>query len=234
MHKKTGFLLVLMMVVFVSYGLSEAAHFDIGGSHIEDTHTVSINLSTACSDTDIGTSPIITIMPDFGEHNGNPVTVSYCWSASGETHITGAGYGAFGGIGETVAVSSNCTSTASVTPSGAATFNLIHNSISTPQISYPASTISGNQTVNVPLTCGSFNARIGDQLQGNGGVGGAVYGPTFDPNTYATFTFFMSADLSSSSKAVPTMNEWGMIIFVALAGLGAIYYLRRQKAQKVR
>jgi len=28
---------------------------------------------------------------------------------------------------------------------------------------------------------------------------------------------------------VPTMNEWGMIIFMALAGLGSVYYLRRQR-----
>jgi predicted outer membrane repeat protein len=27
---------------------------------------------------------------------------------------------------------------------------------------------------------------------------------------------------------VPTMNEWGMIIFVLLAGLGSVYYLRRR------
>lgn len=27
---------------------------------------------------------------------------------------------------------------------------------------------------------------------------------------------------------VPTINEWGMIIFMILAGLGAVYYLRRQ------
>jgi hypothetical protein len=25
------------------------------------------------------------------------------------------------------------------------------------------------------------------------------------------------------------MNEWGMIIFMVLAGLGAIYYIRRQR-----
>lgn len=28
--------------------------------------------------------------------------------------------------------------------------------------------------------------------------------------------------------AVPTMTEWGMIIFIVLAGLGSVYYLRRQ------
>jgi hypothetical protein len=27
---------------------------------------------------------------------------------------------------------------------------------------------------------------------------------------------------------VPTMNEWGMIIFAALAGIGAVYYLRKR------
>jgi hypothetical protein len=29
--------------------------------------------------------------------------------------------------------------------------------------------------------------------------------------------------------STPTMNEWGMIIFMALAGVGSVYYLRRQR-----
>jgi|GEM_PF-5441156 len=33
-------------------------------------------------------------------------------------------------------------------------------------------------------------------------------------------------------QAVPTMTAWGMIIFVALAGFGAIYFMRRQKTVK--
>jgi hypothetical protein len=28
---------------------------------------------------------------------------------------------------------------------------------------------------------------------------------------------------------VPTMNEWGIIIFIVLAGLGAAFYLRKSK-----
>ncbi len=28
---------------------------------------------------------------------------------------------------------------------------------------------------------------------------------------------------------VPTMNEWGMIIFMALAGIGSLYYLRKRR-----
>ncbi len=34
---------------------------------------------------------------------------------------------------------------------------------------------------------------------------------------------------SSHHKPVPTMTEWAMIVFVMFAGVGAIYYLRRQK-----
>ena len=34
---------------------------------------------------------------------------------------------------------------------------------------------------------------------------------------------------SVPTTSVPTMNEWGMIIFIALAGLGSVYYLKRKK-----
>lgn len=32
-----------------------------------------------------------------------------------------------------------------------------------------------------------------------------------------------------AAAAVPTLNEWGMIIFMVLLGVGSVYYLRRQK-----
>ncbi len=32
--------------------------------------------------------------------------------------------------------------------------------------------------------------------------------------------------------AVPTMTEWGMMVFMLLAGLGAMYYLKRQRAER--
>jgi len=28
--------------------------------------------------------------------------------------------------------------------------------------------------------------------------------------------------------SIPTLNEWGMIIFMVLAGLGSVYYLRKK------
>ncbi len=35
--------------------------------------------------------------------------------------------------------------------------------------------------------------------------------------------------VSESLLAIPTMTEWGMIIFMVLAGIGSIFYLRRQR-----
>jgi hypothetical protein len=32
---------------------------------------------------------------------------------------------------------------------------------------------------------------------------------------------------TGAAASVPTMNEWGMIIFMVLAGLGAVYYMKR-------
>ncbi len=36
-------------------------------------------------------------------------------------------------------------------------------------------------------------------------------------------------DILAPVTPVPTITEWGMIIFIALAGLGSIYYLRRKR-----
>jgi hypothetical protein len=37
-------------------------------------------------------------------------------------------------------------------------------------------------------------------------------------------------DIDSQPTTVPTMNEWGMIIFIVIAGIGSFYYLRRQRS----
>jgi hypothetical protein len=39
----------------------------------------------------------------------------------------------------------------------------------------------------------------------------------------------LAIEITKETVAVPTMNEWGMIIFAALAGMWAIYYSRRQR-----
>ncbi len=41
--------------------------------------------------------------------------------------------------------------------------------------------------------------------------------------------FYSLAPPPAPSVTVPTMNEWGMILFVILSGLGAVYFLRKKK-----
>ncbi len=37
------------------------------------------------------------------------------------------------------------------------------------------------------------------------------------------------APTPTAPKTVPTITEWGMMIFMMFAGLGSVYYLRRQR-----
>jgi hypothetical protein len=60
------------------------------------------------------------------------------------------------------------------------------------------------------------------------GIGIAYpFGLTFSPRIWNGTVYYNSS--SSAATAAPTMTEWGMIMFIALAGLGAVYYLRKQK-----
>lgn len=36
--------------------------------------------------------------------------------------------------------------------------------------------------------------------------------------------------VAANNAPVPTMTEWGMLIFMLLAGLGSIYYMRQRRA----
>ncbi len=51
---------------------------------------------------------------------------------------------------------------------------------------------------------------------------GAILSNESDPGGTASAAINVAA-------AVPTMNEWGMIIFMVFAGLGSVYYLRRRR-----
>ena len=46
---------------------------------------------------------------------------------------------------------------------------------------------------------------------------------TSDPTTWGQI------HLASGPHSIPTVSEWGMIIFMVLAGAGSMFYLRRQK-----
>jgi len=95
---------------------------------------------------------------------------------------------------------------------------------------------------SVPVIPGSTVAFV---ISKTGGPGGSQYfhqdGFSDDPTCPVIETEDSTPPLSTyrmqgidiiitgDQQSIPTMTEWGMIIFTAIAGLGAVYYLRRQK-----
>lgn len=63
------------------------------------------------------------------------------------------------------------------------------------------------------------------------GIAGLARDNTNVPGTsWSNLTVDTAIEIRSASiNAVPSMTEWGMIIFIAVAGLGSVYYLRRHK-----
>jgi uncharacterized repeat protein (TIGR01451 family) len=64
------------------------------------------------------------------------------------------------------------------------------------------------------------NQSLDDEISGN-----QVAVCTDDPNTDP------SGDPTVwQSDVIPTMNQWGFMIFILIAGLGGVYYLRRRRS----
>jgi hypothetical protein len=49
------------------------------------------------------------------------------------------------------------------------------------------------------------------------------------PDNMQNIAFSQAPAPPAQPSVVPTMTEWGMILFMVFAGIGAIYYLRRQR-----
>jgi hypothetical protein len=71
-----------------------------------------------------------------------------------------------------------------------------------------------------PIHISSIGGNVPSQDSANGSFIGYYSSPT-NP---------ISGEwIASNNQAVPTLTQWGMIIFMALAGIGAVHYLRRQR-----
>jgi hypothetical protein len=71
-------------------------------------------------------------------------------------------------------------------------------------------------------------------LDPTNGISGSAYSHTVPGSSWSSlsntdFAIEITKESEPINTSVPTMNEWGMIIFIALAGLGAVYFIRRQR-----
>ena len=71
----------------------------------------------------------------------------------------------------------------------------------------------------------SFNTGANNSIQ----VTYAITGSGTSSAGFSFDDFYVNALEAPTPIAVPTMTQWGMIIFVTLAGLGGIYFIRRNK-----
>jgi hypothetical protein len=84
-----------------------------------------------------------------------------------------------------------------------------------------------------PGPADDFGWETGTVDPTNGIIGSAwsltAPGVTWFPE--APEPYSRAIEISGYDDSIPTLNQWGMIIFVVIAGLGAIYYLRRETAK---
>ena len=77
--------------------------------------------------------------------------------------------------------------------------------------------------INNATTDNTFYWETGTLDPTNGIAGGAqfsgIWGAIPD----------LAIEITSEPTSVPTINEWGMIIFMMLAGAGSLYFIRRQR-----
>jgi hypothetical protein len=83
--------------------------------------------------------------------------------------------------------------------------------------------IAGTCTVTVDVTALTAGAHI------NSLAAGALV--TDQGTNAAPAVATLTANPTLARASIPTLSEWGMIIFMVLVGLMSIYYLRRQKAK---
>lgn len=75
------------------------------------------------------------------------------------------------------------------------------------------------ETGVVDITGNRITLRYVDTLRG-------------DDNRTEDFAIFDQIGPTNGQQAVPTMTEWGMIIFLVLAGTASIYYIRKLRKAK--
>jgi hypothetical protein len=142
------------------------------------------------------------------------------------------GYGSSPALGGTITMTTTpgvpVTSTVVISETGTA--NLTINTYSTtggPQISVagpgvPFTINDGGGSQTLTLTC---NNEVTGTFSGTLTV---THNATGSPATYTVNCNINSVLVATTN--VPTLNEWGMVLFMLLAGFASLQYLKRQKS----
>lgn len=223
------------MVFAGSVGLSQAAYFSAEGSKLTQVDLIddfNIALNTAPCMWSVTENPVqqATIVPGAGESNGDPVTISYCYSISISTNADAGNYQAVAGFGDD-SLTISCPGpgfTPQYTNSNPA--KLIINPGPDQQVALSLGPITrqGTSTYASGRQCGSIPARIGDVVQGNVKGFAAVSGPVASSGTNVVSGLSIRLNLPQPGSPVPTISEWGALLLSGLVVLLGAVYLRRR------
>jgi len=94
--------------------------------------------------------------------------------------------------------------------------------------------LDGSLTISIPIPVNSLPLRIGADSNGSSLFSGLIdevelFNRALSIGEIQAIYNAGSAGKCKPSVTVPTMTEWGIIIFIVLTGLGSVYYLRRQR-----
>jgi len=97
---------------------------------------------------------------------------------------------------------------------------------------YVNGVLDGSVNTNIAIPANNLPLRIGADQNGSNLFNGLIDEvEIFDRAISAEeiqSIYNAGSDGKCKSQSIPTMNEWGMIIFAAFAGIGAVYYLRKR------
>lgn len=88
--------------------------------------------------------------------------------------------------------------------------------------------ISANSSKQVTITI-TVNELITGTITNSVSVGGSEPDCDTGNNSASADTVVVAPVEAPPPVGIPTLTEWGMIIFMIFAGLGSVYYLRRQR-----
>ena len=198
------------LVALAAAGGSEAAHFSsTGTSTIHYPMSAALNQFQWCNyATFHNGGGTVTIEPDGTEQIGDPVTISYCYSGSGQTTITSSRYVAVAGFGDATSGTAACLPTPTYSPfTNPVTVVLNPGASQTTLISYGPTLLRGNASTSVSQQCGVIPLHIGDTITMSAGMFALVYdtqysGPNPDSGATASITYTIDATILSSTYTI--------------------------------
>ncbi len=158
----------------------------------------------------------------YGSVGGGDYGTGIAVDTSSNVFVTGYSYATWNGPGAVAPLNaytgSNDIVVLKLNTAGAYQWHTFYGSVGGDDVGYSIAVNTGGNVHVTGYSSGTWNGP------------GAVAPLNAYSGGYDIFVLKHAVPITAPNVAVPTMSEWGMIIFMLFAGLGAMYYMRRRRA----